>query len=219
MEKSLDKPITAKSIAEYLTPEETRRILKEDLMSENDPRQLIKKFRTEILPTYLAKKKRTKADLMKFSEIADKAMMALGPDTHLPLLLTVRENYQPLILELVRRIEKEYDCQSVSEVMLAEVVATSHARALDLSNRFTNLYNLEFLSHEQNGYYGLMGKEIDRAHRRMMHALSLLRQMRQPSVEVNIKTKNAFVAQNQQINTSGPENPLENTKNEINEPK
>jgi len=215
MEKEI-RTIKNKSLVKKFTTEETDKLLKQDLSVENDPRTLLKKFQEEVLPAYFSKDKNKKISQQEFIEKANQVMIAFGTDTHLPLVHAVTSTYQPLVLELVRRIEKEYDCQTTSEVMLAETIALSHARALELSSKLRVLKDIEYLSHEKNGYYGLIAKEIDRAHRRMTHSLSLLKQMKQPALEVNIKSKNTFLAQNQQFNTEKPPEP---TKNEINESK
>ncbi len=215
MKKEIKKAESTEIVKKF-TDEEVDRLLKKDLAIENDPRNLLKKFKDEVLPSYFSEDKNKKMNQEEFNDKANQVMIAFGPDTHLPLAHAVSTKYQPLALELTRRLKKEHDCQSTSEVMLAETIALSHTRALELSSKFAVFKDIEYLSAEKNGYYGLIAKEIDRAHRRMMHSLSLLKQMKQPLVEVNIKSKNTFLAQNQQFNA---EKPPETTKNEINDSK
>ena len=64
------------------------------------------------------------------------------------------------------------------------------------------MHQVEYLTHEKNGYYSLISKELDRAHRQYITTLTLLQQIKQPSIKVNVKTKNAYIAENQQINAS-----------------
>jgi hypothetical protein len=47
-----------------------------------------------------------------------------------------------------------------------------------------------------------------------MAAIATLKQIKSPNVEMNIRTKNAFIAQNQQFNANTPPNPKENENNE-----
>lgn len=214
MKKEIKK-LESKDLSKIFSSDEAIRMLKEDLQVDSDPKLILKKFREETLPAYFIGDEKKRISQEDFSAKANQAMMALGPDTHLPLVLAVSTKYQTLVLELIRRLKKEHDCQTTEEIMLAETIALSHTRALELSNKFTAFKDIEYLSTEKNGYYGLIAKEIDRAHRRMMHSLLLLKQIKQPSIEVNIKSKNTFLAQNQQFNA---EKPPETNKNEINDP-
>ena len=56
-----------------------------------------------------------------------------------------------------------------------------------------------------------MSKHIDRANRQFITALTTLKQIKMPSLAISVKTKAAFVAQNQQLNVN-PSN-----KNNLNE--
>lgn len=215
MKKEIKKAESNELVPKFTT-EETKRMLTEDLKIENDPRALLKNFGDEVLPAYFTKDEKKKISQEDFNDKANKVMIAFGVDTHLPLAHALGTRYQGLALELVNRLKKEHNCQTTSEIMLAETIALSHARALELSNRFSGFREIEYLSSEKNGYYGLIAKEIDRAHRRMMHSLLLLKQIKQPIVEVNIKTKNTFLAQNQQFNA---EKSIETNENEINDAK
>jgi hypothetical protein len=50
----------------------------------------------------------------------------------------------------------------------------------------------------------ITSRQVDRATRQLYAALSTLRQIKHPQLEVNIVNKNTFVAQNQQINATPP---------------
>ena len=74
----------------------------------------------------------------------------------------------------------------------------------------SNIYELS-ISSEKNGYLAILSKELDRAHRQLITALTTLRQIKNPPIEFNVKAKTAFVAQNQQINAIN--NPIQQNEN------
>jgi hypothetical protein len=61
--------------------------------------------------------------------------------------------------------------------------------------------NADGVSSEINGYCAVMSKELDRANRHYLSALATLKQLKSPPFQIQVRTQNAFVAQNQQINT------------------
>ena len=58
----------------------------------------------------------------------------------------------------------------------------------------------------------IIGLELDRANRQFLTALQTLKQIKAPQLEVNVETKTAFVAQNQQFNVEN--NPANKGKGE-----
>lgn len=139
-----------------------------------------------------------------------KAVMSMGLSTHLPIAETVREEYRTFLIEMVQSIETEYDCKTPSEKALAETIASSYVRVVQFSRELSLCTKEKNMSHEKNGYYSLMSKEVDRANRHFTNALLTLKQLKSPTLEVNVKAKNAFIGQNQQFNAS-------NTQDENNE--
>ena len=57
----------------------------------------------------------------------------------------------------------------------------------------------------------MLSKEVDKAHRQLIMALTTLKQIKNPPVEFNVKAKTAFLAQNQQINAVN--NPVQQDEN------
>lgn len=170
-------------------------------------------YNPDILLDKLAKKIAENGDKTLSDELMQdfhKAVMAVGLSTHLPIAETVREEYRTFLIEMVQSIEKEYDCKTPSEKALAETVASSYIRVIQFSRELTLCTKEKSLSHEKNGYYSLVSKEVDRANRHFTTALLTLKQLKSPTMEVNVKAKNAFIGQNQQFNAS-------NTQNENNE--
>lgn len=63
-------------------------------------------------------------------------------------------------------------------------------------------YDAQTLSHERNGHYTLVSKEIEKQSRLYMHALGTLKALKAPQENISIRAKNAFIAQNQQFNNN-----------------
>lgn len=126
------------------------------------------------------------------------------------------------------QLYKEYNCQTASEKALAQTVVIAFEHILDYSRRLhimmentgnakvidTKVYLL-FLKRMQ-----IIGLELDRANRQFLTVLQTLKQIKAPQLEVNVKTKTAFVAQNQQFNVENKANKgREEEQNEIIETK
>jgi len=82
---------------------------------------------------------------------------------------------------------------------------------MQYSASFQNIANIEWLSPEKNGLYANYSKEVDRAHRQFMMAITTLKQMKSPTPQINVRTNTAFVAQNQQVNAVKEELPERKT--------
>ncbi|KKQ23743.1 MAG: hypothetical protein US40_C0007G0057 [Candidatus Roizmanbacteria bacterium GW2011_GWC2_37_13] len=106
------------------------------------------------------------------------------------------------------QLYKEYNCQTASEKALAQTVVIAFEHILDYSRRLHAM--LETTGRMQvmdiKTYplilkrIQIIGLELDRANRQFLTALQTLKQIKAPQLEVNVKTKTAFVAQNQQFN-------------------
>src|SRR3989344_8452884 len=106
--------------------------------------QLMKDFVSAHSPLYSTEalmetmiKELSISDGKEFSEecILDfkKATVALGLSTHVPVAETVRKEYRLFLVEMVRDIEREYDCKTPSEKALAETIASAYVRTLQAS--------------------------------------------------------------------------------------
>jgi len=157
---------------------------------------LIEKMREEMV----ALKSKGEGASPKFIDYLRKVGMALGLSTHKPVAETVREEYRTFLIEMIRDIERDYDCKTAIEKALAETIASSYVRTLEFSRDLSLYTQDKNLSHEKNGYCSMLSKEIDRAYRIFLNALMTLKQIKSPTLELNIKAKTAFIGQNQQFN-------------------
>jgi len=99
-------------------------------------------------------------------------------------------------------IKTEYNCSTPVERMLAEQIALAQIKILDHSRIYQHWLSATWRNSSpiKGREIEALSKQIDRAQRQMLAALTALRQLKQPQLQVNVIAKNAFVAQNQQIN-------------------
>lgn len=189
-----------KEITKKLTTEEVRDLVKKALRADYDPDKILQTATDKIIAIVSGNRKKTEKATKELIEISNKSLMSLGLETHYALAETIDTRYRPLVIEVVRQIEKEYDCETPSEKILAEIIAGTYGKIIEYSKRLEYCTKIEYLSNEKNGYYAMLSKELDRAHRQLITAFITLRQIKTPPIELNVKAKTAFVAQNQQIN-------------------
>ncbi|MDO8557278.1 MAG: hypothetical protein Q7R98_02330 [Candidatus Jorgensenbacteria bacterium] len=204
------------AITKKYTPEEARKMVLELAMPDGDLRNNLKNFGDNILPELLhGNEKGKKEALEKFKEKAVEVMMALEPDTHVALMESFDSRYRGLAKELSSQIIKDYSCITGVEKALTEVVVNAFIRIIDNSRRFNNCAEAgEYLSEERTKHLTMLSIQIDRANRQFLNALITLKQLKSPNIEMNIKTKTAFIAQNQQINADGATKPQTSETNE-----
>ncbi len=131
------------------------------------------------------------------------AAMIFGLDNHHALIGVMNENYSPLAIEFANNLNKEYDCKMPSEKALSQVIVNAYIRLLDDTRRFNICIEAgEYLSENRTKHLAMLSKQIDRANRQFISALSALKQFKSPMIQINVKTHNAFVAQNQQLNAN-----------------
>lgn len=132
----------------------------------------------------------------------DKVMMALSFDTDHSLIHTVSEKYQSMVIELRRKLIKDFDCKTDAEKALVDMAVSGYMRVVRSTEAFTRCLDLNNANNNLNQFMANMSKETDRANRHFLTAYQMLMQLKQPQINVNVRTKNAFVAQAQQFNTS-----------------
>lgn len=123
-------------------------------------------------------------------------------DIRTPILRIVTDEFREISVAFLDQLIKEYDCKTPSEKVLAQMATNAYTRSFEYSEKLRDCLAIEWHSSEKNGFFSLMSKEIDRASRQYNAAIILLKQMRMPPIELNVKTKTAFIVENQQINVN-----------------
>jgi len=193
-------------------PEEIKSILKEQAKMNYDPRYLLQKA-GKTFAEFLAAPKLDKELAAKFQRELEAAMPIVALDTHYLIAETVGENYRSFVIQFANDLIAEYQCDTPSEKALAENIAGAYGRILELCRRTHAAVNVDLISNENNCYYNMLSRELDHAQRQFLSSLLVLKQLKSPNLEVNIKAKTAFIAQNQQVNAnvSDPSKPQDIT--------
>lgn len=109
------------------------------------------------------------------------------------------------VIKLREQLIGEYKASSMSEMLIIDMAINAYFRSLRVSVICINLIQNKdgvILSPEQNrtNLIKELNKQIEMANRQFMTALTFLKELRQPNINVKVHAKEAFVAQNQQFN-------------------
>jgi len=205
---SQKKTKKTKEVEKKFSLKEARQIVVNDVKIPGDLDNSLKKLCDNILPKYLYGKGKEKETAQKqFQDVVIEAMFSLETETHAGLMASFSQQYRGMAKEMTIKLIKENSCDTHTEKMLAEVIANSFVRTIENSKRLNGCMDVaEYISDERTRYLTYLSKQIDRSHRQYLTALTTLKQLKAPSIEMNIKTTNAFVAHNQQINAQNETN-------------
>ena len=118
--------------------------------------------------------------------------------------------YYSSLAQIRLNIVKDYDCKSSLELMLADRIVAHYWRAMrndTLLNRYIengdgsfsiNQLKINMIREFNNG--------TERADRQLNADIILLKELKQPKLNIKVTTENAFIAQNQQVNAGSPNN-------------
>jgi len=163
--------------------------LAEDLYSSDEMlNSLYKSIKKKVVS-----KKHRKEELLK-------VLVVVGSDSHYNLANTTDETFGVLAVDFCKQIIQEYKCETPSEKALAELLTSAYIRYLRVANRLDTGISSDYLSKERNAFMTILSKELDRAFRAYLAALTTFKQIKSHPIRLNIKATTAFVAQNQQVN-------------------
>lgn len=140
----------------------------------------------------------------------------------------IPDKYRTFAIEMLRKLQQDYNCQTVAEKALAELATINYIRTLDLQERIMeSLSTQKSMSYSHNScerdlnighvkslnacertfielkFLNILSKEYDRANRQFLMAIQTLKMMKQPPLKVSIRTESAVFGQNQIIQTNG----------------
>jgi hypothetical protein len=115
-------------------------------------------------------------------------------------------NLRTSIVELTNNLIEEYNCNTTLEKTLCEIISNSYWKIMQLSKKFTNvMIAWEYITSERTKYLQMLSLELERENRSYLNALNNLIEIKRPSMSISIKTKNAYIWQNQQFNNNTKE--------------
>lgn len=167
------------------------------------PKYCLMQIASDIMPKIrITNKKLSKEEIEKISQ----SVIDYGIENHTSIIGAIEKQYRGLAFNLRKNIIEEYNCQTYSEKALVDMIVNAYARNLSLSRMLVNTATTGHTTPGLNQFMVIMSKEIDRANRHFLTALETLKHFKQPELKVNVKTKNAFIGQNQQFNTNQNDN-------------
>jgi hypothetical protein len=176
--------------------EEMKKIVAGGCHMNCDPDILFKELSSSFIKI---KEGGNKAISAKDNELLLKATYFDALNNYSMLVETINQNYRPFLINFARELTNEYNCISSSEKAMVQTIVASYGRIMSISNRLNNCSNFDYLSSDRNGYFSILSKELDRAHRQFIMALQTLKLLKSPPLQVNVKTNTAFIANNQQM--------------------
>jgi len=102
---------------------------------------------------------------------------------------------------------KEYDCKTSIELMLVDRIVANYWRAMRIETLLGPYieWNDDYpFSQLRVNIIKELSKSLESASRQLTTSILLLKEMKQPGLNVKINTENAFVAHNQQFNINKP---------------
>jgi len=131
-----------------------------------------------------------------------------------------RDEYYEALGKIRHDIVAEFCCKTSLELMLVDRIVASYWRAM----KYDMIFNRLIESKEGKFSFDQLkvnilkefNKGVDFANRQLNTNMILLKELKQPALNLSVKTKTAFIAQNQQLNIN-PSN--KNNPDEIIDPK
>lgn len=144
----------------------------------------------------------------------------------------IPDKFRTLAIDMSRRLQSEHNCTSLDEKALAEIAALNYVRILDLSERIQSsllIIHTQMPHHDscfksKDPFYAanpnrtacqrtalelkllnILNKGLDDAHKAYSSAFHSLHALHQQPLQVNIKTQNTIVGQNQLVQANSNE--------------
>lgn len=126
-----------------------------------------------------------------------KSLTLLEFEKGILLVSVIPEMYRTFAIDLSRKLQVEFDCQSPSEKATAELAALNYVRTLEAQNRINSYLATGTFTEVGVKFLAVISKELDRANRHYLTTIQVLKTMNQPPFSVNVKTQTAVIGQNQ----------------------
>lgn len=187
-----------KAVAEARTEDEIKNYLSRSRAS-TDPDVVLKEADRE-----LHSSNKDQLSIQPTSNIF-KAMTLLEFENGTLLTTVISEEYKTFGIDMLRRLQKEYHCETFSEKSTAELATVNYIRTLEIQSRITRYLALPTISDIGVRFLAVMSKELDRANRHYLSSIQTLKAMRQSPMQLNIKTNTAVIGQNQIVQANSHE--------------
>ncbi|MDD5147795.1 MAG: hypothetical protein PHV63_04620 [Candidatus Daviesbacteria bacterium] len=131
-----------------------------------------------------------------------KAMTLLEFEKGTLMMDVIPNKYRTFCIDFSRNLQREHHCEHPSEKATAELVALNFVRVLEIQDKINTYFADGGVTEARVKYLAVLSKDLDRANRHYLNALQTLKMLKQPPLEVNIKTQTAIVGQNQIVQSN-----------------
>jgi len=107
--------------------------------------------------------------------------------------------YKALVIDLSKQFQAEYECKTASEKSTAHLAAQNYVRTLELQKDLSAILNAENYNDFKLRRYQIVSKAYEQANHQYFLSIQTLRQMKQPQINVTVKTGITNIANNQLI--------------------
>lgn len=135
---------------------------------------------------------------------AYKALTLFEFERGILLASSIPERYRIFAVDFSKKLQNEYGCNSPSEKATAELATLNYVRTLEIQNRINNYLTLGTITDTGVKFLQVLSQELDRANRHYLTCVVTLKSLKQPALEVNIKTQTAVIGQNQIVQSNNP---------------
>ena len=110
----------------------------------------------------------------------------------------VSQQYKALVTDLTKKFQAEHECTTTAEKTIAHVAALNFIRVMEIQRHYNNELNASTYTSISLRRIEYLGKEYERVYRQYLSCIQSLRSLKQPPVNVIIKTTHANIG-NQQL--------------------
>ena len=140
----------------------------------------------------------------KYIEKYQEVLMANGFINGKVVEASVNVWHQNHVVKMRETLIAEHEAKSTSELMIIDLAINAYFRSLHASKIYSSLVqgNDGAVRFERPRINLLkeLGKQVENANKQFLSALTLLKEMKQPRINIKVQSKQAFVGQNQQFN-------------------
>ncbi|OGL84668.1 hypothetical protein A3H11_02850 [Candidatus Uhrbacteria bacterium RIFCSPLOWO2_12_FULL_47_10] len=199
--------VLAKEEMQPETIDRIRNILMKDVLPEQEFNGLIKEY-VDLADTSKELKPKQKE---RKSELLYKLSFHHGLKNGMWVKNLSYAKYSEALRKMRHDIVLEYSCKTSLELMLADRIVASYWRAMKYDAHMNRLIEKEDGGFSFDQLKVNVLKELNRglefANRQLHTNMILLKQLKQPPINIKVNAENAFIAKNQQINASNEAEP------------
>jgi len=181
--------------------------------TEHDPEVMLKQASQDTHPIQDEFTDLTTFKLMTLNEFGNGILMCEN----------IKDEYKTFAIEMLRQLQLEYDCKTISEKSIAERATLNFIRSLEIEKQLRDTTTIiSILSHKHTcgkrdslfpikecvachksqielQCYTILSKDLDKTDRRYCAYIHTLRMMKQTPIQITVKAQTAVIGQNQVV--------------------